>query len=210
MTATLTRELASRAFAMTMGVDVTSSIIVTDALDVPEVALWVSIDPTEIRRRRAFDLGAIDDALLISLMHALPLDRPVPLGDLEPRTLYRVNENLLPPGVAEVTATHITRVLRPVLRLHGVVVVDDDWDRGLTDASRFANQCARMLVLTAPACDPIAQLEADEYSIGLVGVNETGDMSVLVAPRQPGEDFTAFEWDQWELVYGSSELLTPT
>lgn len=206
MSASKTHALACQALELTMGQNVASSVVVTDALGVEDVALWVTIDRAEVRRRRLTGLGAITSTGAVELMCTLPLNEPVAICDLNLRE-QAVIEHGLPAGLADVTAATIVRRASPALRLNGVVVVDDDWDRGLTDASRFANQCARMLVMSAPACDPIAQLEAAEYGIGLVGLDRSGELSILVAPARPRVDVSAFEWGEWEEIYGSSDLL---
>lgn len=206
MSALQTHRLAVRALELTMVTNASSSVIVTDAVGVVDAALWVSLDAAEVSRRRQFGLGAISDSGAIELMCALPLNESVAIGDLELGHQDLIDRGL-PVGLADVTETHITRLASPALRLRGVVIVDDDWDLGLTNASRFANQCARMLVVSAPVCDPIAQLEAAEYEIGLLGLDPSGELSVLVAPPEPNLELTAFEWGEWEEIYGTSDLL---
>jgi hypothetical protein len=144
-----------------------------------EVDVLVVADAQEHRRRVAARAESLSDLEVVSVLANLPRWEPVPLRTLSARERRVVSR--APHGCLDIEAGAVTRLAGPPLSAVLAVVHDDDWDRGLNTASRFAPVATRVLVLDSePAELPLVVNEAAEYGIGLaVTAGTSVQMAVL-------------------------------
>ncbi|WP_125591917.1 hypothetical protein [Amycolatopsis balhimycina] len=165
-----------------------------------EVDVLVVADEQERRRRVAARAGSLGDLEVVSVLANLPRWEPMPLRTLSARERRVVSR--APHGCLNIEAGAVTRLVGPPLSAVLAVVHDDDWDRGLNTASRFAPVATRVLVLDRePAELPLVVDEAAEYGIGLA-VTAGTSVKMLVQPECWRENyFTPGGWLFREQAY---------
>ncbi|GAA3523327.1 hypothetical protein GCM10022295_01020 [Streptomyces osmaniensis] len=125
-----------------------------------QVQASVSVFADEARRRSAVGLGAVDSRVLLTVLHDLPADLPVPLSSLDAHGLRTLHT--APPGAVDLVAEQgiAVRRLVPAARVELVLVHEPrgislrDWDSAVRDASQFAPFCARGVVVSHPLSEP--------------------------------------------------------
>ena len=125
-----------------------------------QVQAAVSVFADEARRRSAAGLGAVDSRALLTVLHDLPTDFPVPLASLDAHALRMLHG--APPGVVELVEGQgiVVRRLVPaacveLVLLHGPRGISPrEWDSAVRDASQFAPFCSRGVVVSHPGPAP--------------------------------------------------------
>ncbi|WP_030806614.1 hypothetical protein [Streptomyces sp. NRRL S-337] len=125
-----------------------------------QVQAVTTVFADEARRRSASGLGAVDSRALLTVLHDLPVDCPVPLSFLDAHALRTLRT--APPGVVDLAdgpGIAVRRVV-PAARVELVLVHGPQgispraWDSAVRDASQFAPFCARGVVITHPGPEP--------------------------------------------------------
>jgi len=168
----------------------------------------------EARRRSAADLGAVDSRALLTVLHDLPADVPVPLSSLDARVLRMLYT--APPGVVELVEGQgiVVRRLVPaasveLVLLHGPQGISPrEWDSAVRDASQFAPFCARGVVVSHPGAASgqrdfaspddldmdLLLLKARFYEVGVATLESAGLRWILEpAPYRPRRH-SAAQW----------------
>ncbi|MES5821520.1 hypothetical protein [Streptomyces sp. RG80] len=120
----------------------------------------VTVFADEARRRSAVGLGAVDSRVLLTALHDLPVDLPVPLTSLDAHALRMLHT--APPGAVDLVDGQRIAVRRlvPAVRVELVLVHGQrgispcEWDSAVRDASQFAPFCARGVVVSHPLPEP--------------------------------------------------------
>lgn len=81
--------------------------------------IWVSIDPAEVERRESVGLGGVDNLPLLRALAPLPVGRIVPWDEIHPLDAWMLGDAAR--GVVEVSDEGVTRLLRPPLRITGLI-----------------------------------------------------------------------------------------
>jgi len=124
-----------------------------------QVRAAVTVFADEARRRSAVGLRAVDSRALLSVLHDLPVDLPIPLPSLDAHALRTLHT--APPGVVDQEDGQgiLVRRLVPAARVELVLVhgargiSPDQWDSAVRDASQFAPFCARGVLLSHPVSE---------------------------------------------------------
>ncbi|MFJ8541937.1 hypothetical protein ACIRFH_07955 [Streptomyces sp. NPDC093586] len=161
-----------------------------------QVQVAVTVFTDEADRRSAAGLGAVGSRVLLTVLHELPVDLPVPQSSLDPHALRMLHS--APPGVVDLGEDEqggVVRRLVPAARVELVLVHGPhgisarEWDAAVRDASQFAPFCARGLVVshTEPERGPgtdmdLLLLKARFYGVGVAVHESTGALRWLLEP----------------------------
>ncbi|MFG2358592.1 hypothetical protein [Streptomyces sp. NPDC048521] len=174
-----------------------------------QVQTAVTVFADEVRRRSSAGLGAVDSRTLLTVLHDLPVDLPVPRSTLDAHALRTLHT--APPGVVDLREDEqsvVVRCLVPAVRVELVLVhgphgiSSRDWDAAVRDASQFAPFCARGVVVSPPAPErgllpdmDLLLLKARFYGVGVAVHQPTGPLRWLLepAPYRP-ERHSAAQW----------------
>ncbi|MFI6929306.1 hypothetical protein [Streptomyces sp. NPDC050287] len=132
-----------------------------------QVLAVVTVFADEARRRSAVGLGAVDSRALLTVLHDLPVDLPVPRSSLDRHALRTLHTAR--PGVVdqEDGQGNLVRRLVPAARVelalvHGPQGISPrEWDSAVRDASQFAPFCARGVVVSCPVSEERALYAPD-------------------------------------------------
>ncbi|WP_310723152.1 hypothetical protein [Streptomyces sp. N2A] len=179
-----------------------------------QVQAVATVFADEARRRSASGLGAVDSRALLTVLHDLPVDCPVPLSFLDAHALRTLRT--APPGVVDLVdgpGIAVRRVV-PAARVELVLVHGPQgispraWDSAVRDASQFAPFCARGVVITHPGPEPgrhmpetpddpetdLLLLKARFYGVGVATQGPAGLRWLLEpAPYRP-QRHSAAQW----------------
>ncbi|MFJ8145503.1 hypothetical protein ACIQ6R_10560 [Streptomyces sp. NPDC096048] len=173
-----------------------------------QVQAVVTVFADEVRRRSSADLGAVDSRMLLTALHDLPVDLPVPQASLDAHTLRTLRT--APPGVVDLGQDErgvVVRRLVPAVRVELVLVhgphgiSSREWDAAVRDGSQFAPFCARGVVVSRPAPEPectdmdLLILKARFYGVGVALRESPESLRWLLepAPYRP-ERHSAAQW----------------
>ncbi|MER6323197.1 hypothetical protein [Streptomyces coelicoflavus] len=173
-----------------------------------QVQAAVTVFDDEARRRSSVGLGHVDSRQLLTALHHLPVDLPVPRSCLDAHALRTLRT--AKPGVVDLRdeGRMVVRRLVPAVRVelvlvHGPDGIDPrDWDAAVRDASQFAPFCARGVVVNHPASErgpntdrDLLLIKARYYGVGVARHEPTGSMRWLIepAPYRP-ERHSAAQW----------------
>lgn len=174
-----------------------------------QVQAAVTVFADEARRRSSAGLGAVDSRTLLTVLHDLPADLPVPQSSLDAPALRTLQT--APSGVADLGEEEpgaVVRRLVPAARVELVLVHGPHgissraWDAAVRDASQFAPFCARGVVVSHPAADRGARadmdlllLKARFYGVGVALHELAGSLRWLLepAPYRPARH-SAAQW----------------
>lgn len=145
------------------------------------VSALVEIDEDEHRRRQAEGLGAVEDRDLWEVLANLPYGVAIPWSDLDP--VLAALLDVAPSGVIEALEDRLVRVIRPALRVRGVVAASRYWRSGLELVSRFSGHCPRGVILEIGRVPARAVQRASKLGIGLVVAHD--DHIELLVPPSP-------------------------
>ncbi|WP_326723519.1 hypothetical protein OHT59_33120 [Streptomyces sp. NBC_00243] len=166
-----------------------------------QVQATITAFTDEVRRRSAVGLGAVDSRGLLTVLHDLPADLPVPLSSLDAHALRTLRT--APPGAVDLVEGQgiAVRRLVPAARVELVLVhgprgiAPREWDSAVRDASQFAPFCARGVVVSHPVPIPgqhnpesadasdtdLLLLKARFYGVG-VATQEAAGLRWLLEP----------------------------
>lgn len=85
----------------------------------------VALNPAEIERRAAFNLGPVLDFQLLDALSSLPVGQSMGWDQIDP--IRAAVLDCAPAGVVESTSADVTNWLAPPVQLTGVFVVADHW-----------------------------------------------------------------------------------
>lgn len=160
--------------------DPTLNGLVIPAPGVKGAQLHLTLDAAEHQRRSDCGAAPILDAVALDLLLSLPVGTPFAVGALSWRQQQTVRR--LPPGAADVTRTHITRLAVRPCRIDLAAVTGDPTRRNLARAGRFTPFCARTLVIPRAPRRADFLAEADFWGIGVV-LARGAERETLVEPR---------------------------
>jgi hypothetical protein len=164
---------------------------------------WITFryDRSEAARRRAYTLGAVLNWELLDTLMDLPAGLPVPVNALPGPARRRIANAA--PGVARIAGGDVTRDLIPAVAPLLAIVSARDWGNGLTQASRFASYCRRMVVGSGLIAGAEVLEAAARLGIGVAVDTASGPARVLLEP-EPVPDWqpTTAWWRFCEVTYG--------
>ena len=166
------------------------------------VTAVVRPDDAEVRRREHLGLGAVLDFDLTERLADLPVDWPVPRGELD-RATIRLLETA-PPGVVDDTDTAVIRRWRPAVTVTGILLITGrQWRTGLANVSLFAPDAPRGIVVRQPLRDEQALLdEARDLGVGVIVPADGGRWRLPVEPlRDKSYDLGPRHWRLLEIAY---------
>ncbi|WP_286689387.1 MULTISPECIES: hypothetical protein [unclassified Aeromicrobium] len=178
-----------------------------------DVLAEITLDETEIWRRRAVGAIKLRDLDLLNLLLTLPLGKPHYVAGL---SSYETDLLAGVPGI-ELTIDrrgqpYATRTVRPPLRVDRVTVPGRSWRQALAAAARFGPYCERRILLDRePADDDLMWLEAKFLGIGVAVASQTTGQASTVrdllgpVPFKP-ERYTGASWKFAEVVYSQTGL----
>ncbi len=165
-----------------------------------DVLAEITLDETEIWRRRAVGAIKLRDLDLLNLLLTLPLGKPHYVAGL---SSYETDLLAGVPGI-ELTI--------PPLRVDRVTVPGRSWRQALAAAARFGPYCERRILLDRePADDDLMWLEAKFLGIGVAVASQTTGQASTVrdllgpVPFKP-ERYTGASWKFAEVVYSQTGL----
>jgi hypothetical protein len=178
-----------------------------------DVFAEITLDETEIWRRRAAGAIKLRDLDLLNLLLTLPLDEPHYVAGLS-----SYETDLLAGVLGVELATdrrgqpYVTRTVRPPLRVDRVTIPGRSWRQALAAAARFGPYCERRILLDhVPTDDDLVWLEAKFLGIGVAVASQTTGQASTVrdllgsAPFKP-ERYTGASWKFAEVVFSQTGL----
>jgi hypothetical protein len=166
-----------------------------------QVTAIVQVDEAELARRVQVGLGPVLDYRLVEALASLPLGWPVPWEEIDP--IVRAVLDCAPPGVLRATPAQAERLLRPVLRVTGILTSTRDWRTGVNTVGILAGHGRPGLVLPYRPrnAEPILA-RAGRFGIGVVGRDGQGGWQLLLAARRAQQtDLGPRHWRFLETVY---------
>jgi hypothetical protein len=168
-----------------------------------QVTAIVQVDEAELERRAQAGLGPVLDYRLVEALAGLPLSLPVSWEEIDP-IVWAVLDSA-PPGVLRATSARVERLLRPAVRVTGVLTSTRDWRTGVNTVGILAGHARPGLVLPYRPRDaePILA-RAGRFGIGVVSRDRQGEWRLLLAARRARQtDLGPRHWRFLETVYAT-------
>ncbi len=167
-----------------------------------QVTAITQVDQGELERRAQAGLGPVLDYRLVEALASLPLGWPVPWEKIDP--IMRAVLDCAPPGVLRATPAQVERLLRPAVRVTGILTSTRDWRTGVNTVGILAGHARPGLVLPYRPRDaePILA-RAGRFGIGVVSRDGQGWQLLLAARRTRQTDLGPRHWRFLETVYAT-------
>jgi hypothetical protein len=168
-----------------------------------QVTAIAQVDEAELERRARAGLGPVLDYRLVEALAGLPLDSPVPWEEIDP--IVRAVLDCAPSGVLRATPVQVERLLRPALRVTGILTSTREWRTGVNTVGILAGHARPGLVLPYRPRDaePILA-RAGRFGIGVVSRDRQGGWQLLLAARHARQaDLGPRHWRFLETVYAT-------
>lgn len=176
--------------------------VVVDRVDFAgtSVSVVIEVVEREHHRRQEADLSALEDRDLWEALANLPSDMPLQWAALDP--VQAALLDVAPKGVIESIDDAVVRVIRPAVRITGVMKLAKSWRGGLEDVSRFSAQSPRGIILVNKRVPPTAAQRARTLGVGLV-VSIDGRLEAIVPPGPTVARVGPRSFRFYEAVYGA-------
>jgi hypothetical protein len=168
-----------------------------------QVIAIARVDEAELTRRAQAGLGPVLDYRLVEALASLPLGLPVSWEEIDP--IVRAVLDCAPPGVLRATPAQVERLVRPAVRVTGVLTVTRDWRTGVNTVGILAGHALPGLVLPYRPRDtePILA-RASRFGIGVVSRDRQEGWHLLLAARRARRaDLGPRHWRFLETVYAT-------
>jgi hypothetical protein len=168
-----------------------------------QVTAITQVDEAELARRAQVGLGPVLNYRLVEALASLPLGWPVSWEEIDP--IVRAVLDCAPPGVLRATPAQVERLLRPAVRVTGILTSTRDWRTGINTVGILAGHARPGLIL--PYCPRNAEpilARAGRFGIGVVSRDRQGGWQLLLAARHGRQtDLGPRHWRFLETVYAT-------
>ena len=164
------------------------------------VAAVVDIDENEHEARRGAGLSALLDLRSLAALWELP--HRIPIADQVLSSTLTTRLGGVPPWAAVVRDHTIERLVRPPVRISGVVANAATWRRSATALGAFVTVAPRVALVAE--CDPVTVDVHAEALVWEVGLFREGlGPELLVEPGPPQVEHGPFQWWLAERAYAA-------